>query len=498
MKYQEKGTDVKKEPLKARIDTMIEKATSKDLDVLLGCSGADNMGNTCYMNSIIQCLSNCPRLKEYLTSSRYIRDLTRGTDVKTERETVVKCQKHLGFQLRKLFSYFWNFDGREQFSWQPTSFRRLFGSKIQYFQNSAQHDSQEAFICIIDTLHEEVASPSEIKRVDDHIYKTFKFQDEHGVIDQKLIDQNPEKYFYYISTSSYEYFYTKKYSEIVKILRGMTISEMKCPITNRSSHRLTPEFCFSLSIPTDDQIIDNEASTSLTARGITPKKSTAIVEYKSPKATPSPRPAPSPDTICAGSDSDDLLHIPEDDDSDSDYHVMQCEWEEEDDDIGDITFEEEPNSDNTWGYYKSDFKKKIKFIINDKLPKEATFFDDGEIWSLIKPETRFKILQKARELDDDEMLPDYEFNHLSKSKGITVDTTYNKKSAKQQYIHKPHRLRPLTVYDCLNHFINPEVLDDNNKWRSPFAKEDVNATKTLMLWDVPEIFVVHFKHKLHL
>ena len=30
----------------------------------------------------------------------------------------------------------------------------LFGKKIQMFQNSAQHDSQEALLCILDTFNE--------------------------------------------------------------------------------------------------------------------------------------------------------------------------------------------------------------------------------------------------------------------------------------------------------------------------------------------------------
>lgn len=42
-----------------------------------GLCGLLNLGNTCFMNSALQCMSNTPPLTEYFLSDRYLDDLNR-------------------------------------------------------------------------------------------------------------------------------------------------------------------------------------------------------------------------------------------------------------------------------------------------------------------------------------------------------------------------------------------------------------------------------------
>ena len=203
---------------------------------LYGCAGLDNMGNTCYMNSVIQCLSNCEVFKKYLMSPEFIRDSIVENKSTKDKEIIFNLQKRLSFQLRKLFSYFWSFDANDKKSWQPTSFRKLFTHKMEYFQNSAQHDSQEALLCILDTIHEELGHEMTLSHDEtDHIYQLFAYQEKKDQSEYSLIEKYPEKYFYYLYCKYFKTWHQKKYSQTRVYFGGTIISRLKCPLTNKSS-----------------------------------------------------------------------------------------------------------------------------------------------------------------------------------------------------------------------------------------------------------------------
>ena len=41
-------------------------------DIINGLTGLTNQGNTCYMNSIIQCLSNCKDFRNFILNDNII------------------------------------------------------------------------------------------------------------------------------------------------------------------------------------------------------------------------------------------------------------------------------------------------------------------------------------------------------------------------------------------------------------------------------------------
>ena len=51
----------------------------------------------------------------------------------------------------------------------------------------------------------------------------------------------------------------------------------------------------------------------------------------------------------------------------------------------------------------------------------------------------------------------------------------------------------LTLKQCLEHFTATEVLSEQDTWYCSKCKQHVRAKKTLALWSVPRLLVVHLK-----
>ena len=80
----------------------------EDENETLGTSGLINLGNTCYMNSIIQCLSNCDEFRTFIIGSNLISQLINNeTEYYSAQNTI---NNSLAFQLRKIFISLFSFD----------------------------------------------------------------------------------------------------------------------------------------------------------------------------------------------------------------------------------------------------------------------------------------------------------------------------------------------------------------------------------------------------
>ena len=109
-----------------------------------GLSGIVNFGNTCYINSAIQCLSNIPILTYYFKSKSFIKDLKNDSD---ERNLVV--------QWYKLIDGLWS----SNCVISPQSFVRVVkmlalkqGVYLNFVGNG-QNDVQEFLVFMIDSMH---------------------------------------------------------------------------------------------------------------------------------------------------------------------------------------------------------------------------------------------------------------------------------------------------------------------------------------------------------
>lgn len=117
--------------------------------------GFDNLGNTCYFNTAIQCLLQVPILSNYFIVNKNVSD----TDFGKEYEEVVKSY----WSEKKVFK---NLD----------NLLKLFKEKNKKFDNRDQHDCHEAMLAIIDMLPRECQEIFEGELLQETVYPGGKSQ----------------------------------------------------------------------------------------------------------------------------------------------------------------------------------------------------------------------------------------------------------------------------------------------------------------------------------
>ena len=185
-----------------------------------GKIGLGNIGNTCYMNSALQCLLHTDILKELFLKTDYITDINYSNPLGTKGNLL----KEFG----NLFRNYWT-TGRD--SIRPSLFKRVLSNHLSTFEGYGQHDSQEFLSQLLDSIHED------LNRI---INKPYTETVEGKDTDNDNI----------ISRKSWVNFLKRNYSVLINNFYGQFKSIVICPDCKNSSVTFDPFQIISLSIPT--------------------------------------------------------------------------------------------------------------------------------------------------------------------------------------------------------------------------------------------------------
>ena len=132
-------------PIQTKKDYNLDDLPLDEKDNKHGLVGLNNLGNTCYMNTGIQCLSNCELLTKYIVGKYYEKHINKNNPIGSQGEIVENYAK--------LITHIWK--GNKDCLY-PIQFKKAFGKTYQNFNDYRQQDSQEFISYLLDILHEDL------------------------------------------------------------------------------------------------------------------------------------------------------------------------------------------------------------------------------------------------------------------------------------------------------------------------------------------------------
>lgn len=194
-----------------------------------GACGLDNLGNTCYMNSGLQCLSYLPLLRSYILSGQFktFGDINRNNPLGTGGKILEEFSELLHFMWCGKY-------GKRA----PQKFRNLLAKCRNQYSGADQQDAQELVNDMFDMLHEDGNRVTKKPYVE--------------ALEDEFIAKTPLPR---VGEEAWRRFQRRNRSAVSDLLMGQVYNQVTCPKCSHTSRNFDPFNMLSLPFPTMPEVI---------------------------------------------------------------------------------------------------------------------------------------------------------------------------------------------------------------------------------------------------
>ncbi|KAJ3674554.1 hypothetical protein LUZ60_005170 [Juncus effusus] len=470
-----------------------------------GLIGMENLGNTCYMNSALQCLVHTSKLVDY-----FLGDFTKEINLYNTLGTKGELALAFGDLLRRVWS-------QDKSPVAPRHFKSKISRFAPQFRGYSQHDSQELLAFLLDGLHED------LNRVREKPY--FEAKDSEDRPDADVAEDHWSNHL------------ARNNSVIVDFCQGQYKSTLVCPVCNKVSVTFDPFMYLSLPIPS---LSTRSITVSLFGTG-PPAQHTITV----PKSADLKIFIHSLSTACSLNDDETLLlasvynnriigylenpsdsisiirdgdrivayRMQKDNKENSNSPVLVFVHQKLETIIGRVTrwkqfgaplISRVPQTLTGTTIRTAYLKTLNPFLLPDQSDPAICHSTEEEETSL-----QFYLTDERGQAQLSKLEQNDEIIHI----GITQKRVYvlvswhEKELGRYEFglmcnlpeVYKSNGIfsrRPqesISLYSCLEAFLTEEPLGIEDMWYCPSCKEHRQALKKLDLWRLPEVLIIHLK-----
>ncbi|KAL4864841.1 hypothetical protein BDV12DRAFT_175600 [Aspergillus spectabilis] len=193
-----------------------------------GNTGLSNLGNTCYMNSALQCVRSVEELTYYFLNDVYKKDLNPSNPL-AHNGDVAKAYANL---LRMMF------DEAGSSSFAPRQLKSTIGRYGPAFSGYGQQDSQEFLLFLLDGLQED------LNRIQKKPYIEKPDSTDEMVHDKQALKEFADK--------CWDIYKARNDSVITDLFAGMYKSTLVCPVCDKVSIIFDPFNNLTLQLPIEN------------------------------------------------------------------------------------------------------------------------------------------------------------------------------------------------------------------------------------------------------